>query len=105
MSETKYNEIQLNKLYRRQSDICAFQVLSVTQEGIVIQLPKVFGENKTTEIPLSPKTKTLYKVGDYADITLSYTVSGGTSSSFRAKYWGPTPPQFVPKNRENISKN
>ena len=45
MSETKYNEIQLNKLYRRQFDICAFQVLSVTQEGIVIQLPKVFGQN------------------------------------------------------------
>ena len=104
MSETKYNEIQLNKLYRRQSDICAFQVLSVTQEGIVIQLPKVFGENKTTEIPLSSKTKALYKVGDYADLTLSYTVTDGTASSFQAKYWGPTPAQFVPASGEKISK-
>lgn len=95
MSETKYNEIQLNKLYRRQSDICAFQVLSVTQEGIVIQLPKVFGENKTTDIPLSSKTKALYKVGDYAD---------GTASSFQAKYWGPTPAQFVPASGDKISK-
>ena len=95
MSETKYNEIQLNKLYRRQSDICAFQVLSVTQEGIVIQLPKVFGENKTTDIPLSSKTKALYKVGDYAD---------GTASSCQAKYWGPTPAQFVPASGDKISK-
>ncbi len=104
MSETKYNEIQLNKLYRKEAGIWAFKVLELVTEGIVIQLPKAFGENKTTEIPLAPKTKALYKVGDYTDLTLSYTVSGGTSSSFRAKYWGPTPPQFVPANKENISK-
>ncbi len=104
MSETKYNETQLNKLYRRETQIWAFKVLDVIQEGIVIQLPKAFGENKTTEIPLAPKTKALYKVGDHVDLTLSYTVSGGTASSFRAKYWGPTPPQFIPTNGENISE-
>lgn len=75
MSEIRYDETQLNKLYRREA-----------------------------EIPLSPKTRVLYKVGDYADLTLSYAVTGGTANSFRAKYWGPTPPQFVPKNEENISK-
>ncbi len=43
MSETKYNETQLNKLYRRETQIWAFKVLDVIQEGIVIQLPKAFG--------------------------------------------------------------
>lgn len=105
MSEIRYDETQLNKLYRREAGIWAFKVLELVPEGIVIQLPKAFGENKKTEIPLSPKTRALYKVGDYTDLTLFFTVSGGTASSFRTKYWGPTPPQFVPKNRENISKN
>lgn len=104
MSEIKYTETQLNKLYRREAGIWAFRVLRITEGGIIISLPKAFGENKTTEIPLSPKTKALYKVGDYADITLYYTVTDGTASSFRAKYWGPTPPQFIPTNGENISR-
>ena len=104
MSETKYNETQLNKLYRREAGICAFKVLELVPEGIVIQLSKALGEDKTTEIPLSPKTKALYKVGDYADLTLSYTVTDGTASSFQAKYWGPTPAQFVPASGEKISK-
>lgn len=75
MSEIRYDETQLNKLFRREAGICAFEVLELVTEGIVIQLPKAFGENKTTEIPLSPKTKALYKVGDHVDLTLSYTVS------------------------------
>lgn len=104
MSEGKYSETQLNKLFRREAGIWAFKVLGLVPEGIVIQLPKAFGENKTTEFPLSPKTKTLYKVGDYADLTLSFTASGGLSHSFRAQYWGPTPPQFVPTNGEKISR-
>lgn len=105
MSETKYNETQLNKLYRREAGICAFKVLELVPGGIVIQLPKAFGENKTTELPLSPKTKAIYKAGSYVDIVLSYTVSGGISRSFQARYIGPTPLQFVPANGENISKN
>ncbi len=104
MSEGKYSETQLNKLFRREAGIWAFKVLELVPEGIVIQLPKAFGENKTAEIPLSPKTKTLYKVGDYADLTLFYTVTDGAASSFRAKYWGQTPPQFFPANWEKISK-
>ncbi|MFG6330521.1 MAG: hypothetical protein K1W28_01625 [Lachnospiraceae bacterium] len=104
MSEIRYDETQLNKLYRREAGIWAFRVLELVPEGIVVQLPKAFGENKTTEIPLSPKTKAFYKVGDYADIALKYTVSGGVSHSFQARYIGPTPPQFIPINGENISK-
>lgn len=105
MNEIKYNETQLNKLYRREAGIRAFKVLNVTQEGIVIPLPEVFGKMKTTEMPLSVETKTLYKVGDYADISLSYTVSDGVSNSFQARYYGKTPPKFIPENEENISKN
>ena len=105
MNEIRYNETQLNKLYRREAGIWAFRVLGITPGGIVIQLPKPFGENKTTEIPLSPKTQALYKIGDYADISLSYTVSDGVSNSFQARYYGKTPPKFIPENGENISKN
>ena len=100
-----YNEIQLNKSYRREAGIWAFKALDLTPEGIMIQLPRPFGEDATTEIPLTPKTKALYKVGDYIDITLTYTVTDGIARSFQAKYWGKTPPQFIPTNGENISKN
>lgn len=78
MSEGKYSETQLNKLFRREAGIRAFKVLELVPEGIVIQLPKAFGENKTAKIPLSPKTK--------------------------ARYIGQTPPQFFPANWEKISK-
>ncbi len=104
MSEIKYNEIQLNKLNRRDAGIWAFRVLNVTQEGIIIQLPKAFGEEATAEIPLSDKVKALYTVDSYADITLSYTVSEGKSSSYQARYWGKTPPKFIPTNGEKISR-
>ena len=99
-----YNEIQLNKSYRREAGIWAFRVLALTPEGITIQLPRPFGEDAVTEIPLTPKTKALFRIGDYVDISLSYTVTDGTANSFQAKYWGKTPLQFIPTNGENISK-
>lgn len=62
--------IRTYKLNRRDAGIWAFRVLDVTQEGIIIQLPKAFGEDATAEIPLSDKMKALYTVGSYTDITL-----------------------------------
>ena len=104
MNEIKYNEMQLNKSNRQDAGIWAFRVLDVTQEGIIIQLPKAFGEDATEEIPLSDKMKALCTVGSYVDITLSYTVSEGESSSYQAWYWGKTPPKFIPTNGEKISR-
>lgn len=103
--EIKYTETQTNKIYRREAGICAFKVLCVTEEGIIIPLPCVFGEEAKTELPLSDAEKSHYIEGSsHADVTLYYTVSGGRASSFQAKYWGPTPPQFFPTNGEKISR-
>ena len=49
MSEGKYSETQLNKLFRREAGIRAFKVLELVPEGIVIQLPKEIGRASCRE--------------------------------------------------------
>lgn len=87
---------QLNKYQRKTNDIQAFKILAVTDTGIVIRLPQVFGENRTTEFPLSDRIRSACEVGMYVDFSLEYTIYGGEAHSFKAKFWGITPSEFIP---------
>lgn len=39
----------------------------MTDAGIIIRLPQAFGENKTTELPLTDKTRTDCEFGKYVE--------------------------------------
>lgn len=99
---TKHNENQLNKFQRKNNGIKAFKILAVTDTGIIIRLPHAFGENKTAELSLTDKTRDDCQVGRYVDFIISYTSFNGKANSFSAKFWGFTPPEFVPQNGAEI---
>ena len=102
-TEVTRNE-QLNRYQRKMNGIQAFKILGVTDEGIVIPLPKAFGENRTTGFPLSDTALSACEVGKYADFTLSYTTYDGKAHSYMVKFWGITPPEFIPTNGEDIGR-
>lgn len=102
--EVIHNE-QLNRYQRKMNGIQSFKVLDITDMEILIQLPREFGENRTTKIPLSSEALSACEIGMYVDVTLSYTVYNGQApSSYMAKFWGVTPPEFIPTNGEDIGR-
>lgn len=102
--EVTRNE-QLNRYQRKMNGIQAFKVLGVTDTEIVIRLPREFGENRTTKIPLSSEALSACEIGMYVDVTLSYTVYNGQApSSYMARFWGITPKEFIFTNGEDIGR-
>lgn len=103
-TEVTRNE-QLNRYQRKMNGIQAFKILGVTDTEIIIRLPREFGENRTTKIPLSSEALSACEIGMYADIALSYTVyDEQIPSSYIAKFWGITPKEFIPTNGEDIGR-
>lgn len=100
--EVKHSSEQSSKHCRKMNGIQAFKILDVTDAGIVIRLPQEFGENATTEVPLTDETRMACAVGRYVDITLQYTVHDGRSTSFELRFWGFTPEEFCHQNGEEI---
>ena len=101
--QSKYDSKQLNKYERKQNGIEAIKILKATEEFLEIPLPHVFGENKTTQIPM--RDTECFKQGDYIDVTLAYTTTGGESHSFCLKFWGPTPPEFTQQSKKDERRN
>lgn len=96
---------QLTAHSRKMNGIQAFKIFGVEGKEIIVQLPREFGEGKTTEIPLSNEALNVCEVGMYVDLVFSFSVYGGEiSDSYTVKFWGITPKQFIPTDGEAVGK-
>lgn len=96
--KSDYEECRLVGYQRKYYNIRAFKVLDATETQIYVRLPNDFGKDKRAEIP----SRRGYKLGQYVDISLSYTTYGGQATNYVAKLWGLTPEKFIPENGEEI---
>ena len=97
-----YKEFQTNKQGRKAYGIKAFRVLEITEKALKVRLPKVFGENRTADIPVTKPND--YSIDESIDLILHYTVCNGSASSYQVQFVGRTPDKFALKDGEEIGR-
>lgn len=78
---------------RYSNGISAYKVLAVKENGVLIRMP--WGE--VEEIQLMGDGP---KEGDWIDMQICENRNNGRITSFSAKYFGQTPANFVPDNKD-----
>ncbi len=83
---------------RRMSNITTHRVFEVKGNNIIIGVPSILSKDGRISVVMSDTSD--IKPGVFLDFQFAYTASNGKVSSYRAKFLGVTPPEFVPKEGE-----
>ena len=92
------NEINLTKITRYRNNVKAHKILAIEGNKLIFRPQN--GADKTTNIEVSNGKN--YSVGEYIDLIVGFNRCNGRITSYRIRFVGKTPDEFVPANGEDI---